>query len=94
MDKFKQPLELKDMKLKAECLVHFSYIFSEKFMTLDIQENYKYQLYDPAIATSSLKKKDELLFCAVNLGSHVINTFSAEHKYNDFCSLLKLQLFT
>ena len=81
-----------DLFQKAECLVHFSYEFSnKKFMLMDIQGNNNYDLYDPEIATHQLMDDDnELLFCAGNLGEHAIKNFVKQHKCNSFCNLLNL----
>ena len=56
---------------KAECLVHFSYAFSEKKMLLVDLQGSMFKLYDPEIATSQFTSDtDESYFCAGNL-SHV-----------------------
>lgn len=55
---------------KAQCLVHFTYAFSEKkLMVLDIQGS-GYKLYDPEIVTADLMVEGdtsaEVYFCAGN----------------------------
>ena len=52
-NQFKNTVGLyKELQLKAECLVHFTYeSTNQKLMLLDIQGS-GYQLYDPEIATT------------------------------------------
>ena len=87
---------------KAQCLTHFSYMYSKKkLMILDIQGS-EYQLYDPEIATAELNEdKDnneesdesspEFFFCAGNLSSLSIDRFKKEHKCTKFCEMMALQ---
>jgi len=54
---------------KAQCLVHYSYVFTKrKMMLVDLQGS-MFQLYDPEIATTELttENADEYYFCAGNL---------------------------
>ena len=70
--------DLKTVFQKAQTLVHYSYLLSEKrFMLLDIQGS-MYKLYDPEIATNDLTDKDELYFCSGNLSVLAIGTFRKE----------------
>ena len=76
---------------KAECLVHFTYSFSEKkLMVLDIQGS-GLKLYDPEIVTTDLMEEGEVYFCAGNLSTVSIETFAEKHKCNKFCKMMKLQ---
>lgn len=82
---------------KAQCLTHFSYLYSKKkLMVLDIQGS-KYQLYDPELATAELNEEDEesderseFFFCAGNLSSLSIDRFKEGHKCNKFCEMMEL----
>jgi hypothetical protein len=79
---------------KAECLVHFSYNYSnKKMMLLDIQGS-MFNLYDPEIATAELNDElddsGEFYFCAGNLSCLSISIFNTEHKCNQFCAMLNL----
>lgn len=83
---------------KAEALVHYSYSLSEgKMMLIDIQGS-GYALYDPEIATESLKADDneddtdssEILFCCGNLSTMAIQGFLNEHVCNKYCKMLAL----
>ncbi len=68
--------EIKQMPLKAECLVHNSYESSyRKLMLLDIQ-GMGYQLFDPEIATNKVQDEEDselYFFCGncslVGIGS-------------------------
>ena len=76
---------------KAECLVHFTYSFSEKkLMVLDIQGS-GLKLYDPEIVTTDLMQEGEVHFCAGSLSTASIEAFAAKHKCNKFCKMMKLQ---
>ena len=76
---------------KAECLVHFTYSFSEnKLMVLDIQGS-GFKLYDPEIVTTDLMEKGEVYFCAGNLSTISITNFAEKHVCNKFCKMIKLQ---
>lgn len=84
--------EYKELFLKAECLVHYSYEYSKhKLMLLDIQGS-KYQLYDPEIATTNLvcESSSEFLFCCGNLSTIAISEFTKKHICNDYCEMLEL----
>ena len=54
--------------MKAQCLVHYSYVVTDhKLMLLDIQGSESI-LYDPGIATEEIMDKecDEIYFCCGN----------------------------
>ena len=73
--------EHKELFLKAECLVHYSYEYSKhKLMLLDTQGS-KYQLYDPEIATTNFvcESSSEFLFCYGNLSTVAISEFTKKH---------------
>ena len=73
---------LEKLFLKAECLVHYSYVSSKgKLMILDIQ-GLGYTLYDPEISTALLVDGDteELYFCCGNCSSIGIQAFIKSHK--------------
>ena len=73
---------LEKLFLKAECLVHYSYVSTkEKLMILDIQ-GLGYTLYDPEISTALLVDGDreELYFCCENCSSIGIQAFIKSHK--------------
>lgn len=79
--------------LKAQCLAHFSYAQSEgKLLLLDIQGSEE-DLYDPEISSADLfdDTKKAILYCAGNLSTVAITTFTNEHKCNKYCKLAKLQ---
>lgn len=78
---------------KAQCLVHYSYVFTEqKIMLVDLQGS-MFQLYDPEIATTELtsKNSDEFYFCAGNLSQVTINEFKKEHKCNRYCVMMDIE---
>lgn len=80
-----------EISKKAECLVHFTYSFSDnKLMVLDIQGS-GFKLYDPEIVTTDLMEKGEIYFCAGNLSTISITTFAEKHVCNKFCKMMKLQ---
>ena len=84
--------EMKQMLLKAECLVHYSYESSnKKLMLLDIQ-GMGYQLFDPEIATTEVQDEedDKVYFCCGNCSSVGINAFLASHKCNQYCEMMGL----
>lgn len=83
----------KELTLKAETFVHFTYVRSKKqLMVTDIQ-GVGYCLCDPEIAsTQQIDVEDQsILFCTGNLSTTAINTFKSEHKCNKYCNLLKLE---
>ena len=69
--------ELKELCLKAECLVHYTYeSTNHKFMSLDIQGS-GYQLYDPEIATAELcDNTSEIYSCCRNFSTIAMGEFS------------------
>ena len=72
---------------KAQCLVHYTYIMSEKkLMILDIQ-GAGYSLYDPEIATVDIQDGDEIYFCCGNLSSQGIEKFLSNHSCNKYCKV-------
>ena len=79
--------------LKAECLVHFSYMKSnQELMLLDIQGS-GYNLYDPEIATAAgafTSDGSQLQFCMGNLSTEACANFIKNHKCNRFCKLANL----
>ncbi len=81
-----------EMQRKAECLVHFTFIKSEKkFLLVDIQGS-NYSLTDPEVATlDGSFDDDKLLFCAGNLSDIAKENFFSAHKCNRFCRLLDLE---
>jgi hypothetical protein len=92
--------ELDELFLKAQCLSHFSYEYSNKeLMILDIQGS-GYSLYDPEISTSkrevdyskSSNVGDEAYFCAGNLSIVGINEFKKQHICNTFCEMMELSV--
>jgi hypothetical protein len=88
-------IESDEIFQKAQCLVHFTYIYSEKrLMVLDIQGS-AYKLYDPEIVTTELMaktdKSHEVYFCAGNLSTMSINSFADSHVCNKFCKMMELQ---
>ena len=77
---------------KAECLVHFSYTFSEKKMMLVDLQGSMFKLYDPEIATSKFTSDtDKLYFCAGNLSYVRNDNFSKAHECNKYCELMGLK---
>lgn len=83
--------EQKELCLKAECLVHYTYDLTDhKLMLLDIQGS-GYQLYDPEIATSDLcDSTSEIYFCCGNLSTIAMEEFSKQHECNKYCQMLDL----
>lgn len=86
------PSEEYDIFAKAQCLTHFSYLYSKKkLMLVDIQGS-KYELYDPELATTDLHEDGEtskVFFCAGNLSFMGIGNFKDVHKCNKFCEMLE-----
>jgi hypothetical protein len=88
---------LDELFLKAQCLSHFSYEYSNnELMILDIQGS-GYSLYDPEISTTRLDGGsksstvyDETYFCAGNLSFIGINEFKKQHRCNKFCEMMGL----
>ena len=91
--------DLDELFLKAQCLSHFSYEYSNKeLMILDIQGS-GYSLYDPEISTTRLdggskssNVYDETYFCAGNLSHLGINEFKEQHRCNGFCEMMDLNV--
>ncbi len=80
-------IESDEIFQKAQCLVHFTYIYSEKrLMVLDIQGS-AYKLYDPEIVTTDLMEKSdtshEVYFCAGNLSTMSIKSFADNHVFKN-----------
>ena len=70
---------------KAECFVHFTHEKSKhELMVVDIQ-GIKYQLCDPEVATTTLRRNGEFLFCAGNLSEYAIAKFKEQHECNEYC---------
>ncbi|XP_078482962.1 LOW QUALITY PROTEIN: myosin heavy chain kinase D-like [Ciona intestinalis] len=85
-----QNIELQE---KSECLVHFSYILSEKKLMLQDIQGVNYTLLDPEIATTDLvDEQSDLLFCAGNLSKMAILTFIDSHTCNKFCKMMNLAI--
>ena len=77
---------------KAECLVHFSYTFSEKKMLLVDLHGSMFKLYDPEIATSEFTSDtDESYFCAGNLSQVSNDNCFKTHECNKHCKLMRLK---
>ena len=77
---------------KAECLVLFSYTFSEKKMMLVDLQGSMFKLYDPEIVTSKFTSDtDKSYFCAGNLSHVSIDNFFKEHECNKYCELMGLK---
>ena len=77
---------------KAESLVHFSFVKSnKKLLLVDIQGG-EYDLTDPEIATVGTMYDDDqhLLFCAGNLSTEAYIHFFTSHERGVFCNLLGL----
>ena len=83
--------ELKELRLKAECLVHYTFeSTNQKLMLLDIQGS-GYQLYDPEIATAELcDNTSEIYFCCRNLSTIAMGEFSKKQVCNKYCEMLDL----
>ena len=69
---------------KAECLVHYSYVLTERKMMLINLQGSKFKLYDPEIATSELTTEtpDEYYFCAGNRTYPKLPSTSFENSIN------------
>lgn len=81
-----------DQHMKAESLVHFSYVKSnKKLLLVDIQV-VNYTLTDPEIATLSgvFDEDKHFLFCAGNLSKEAYTNFFQTHQCSVFCNLLGL----
>ena len=73
--------DLKDLFLKAETSVHYSYVVTDhKLVLLDIQGS-PFTLYDPEIATAKIMDKEhhEIYFCCGNWSSVAIAAFLSDH---------------
>ena len=78
---------------KAQCLVHYSYVFTKrKMMLVDLQGS-MFQLYDPEIATTELttENADEYYFCAGNLSQVTIDEFRKQHQCNRYCDMMGIE---
>ena len=85
--------DLKDLFLKADTLVHHSYVVSDhKLMLLDI-EGSAFTLYDPEIATAEIMDKEhqEIYFCCGNCSSVTIAAFLSDHVCNECCDMMDLK---
>lgn len=83
----------KELFEKAQCLVHFTYEFSDgKLMLTDIQ-GAGYCLCDPEISSQDVSdgESDELYFCVGNCAGVGIEGFQKSHVCNKFCKLLGLK---
>ena len=81
-----------DLQKKAECLVHFSYIKSNKKLMLADIQGAGHNLTDPEIAslTGAYNDEEHLLFCAGNYSQEAHGNFFKTHECNAFCNLLGL----
>ena len=82
-----------DQQMKAESLVHYSFIKSnKKMLVVDIQ-GANFNLTDPEIATLSghFDEEKHFLFCAGNFSMEAYTKFFQNHKCSAFCSLLGLE---
>ena len=85
--------DLKDLFLKAQTLVHYSYVVTDqKLMLLDIQGS-AFTLYDPEIATAEIMDKEhhEIYFCCGNCSSLAIAAFQSDHVCNEYCDMMDLK---
>ena len=85
--------DLKDLFLKAQTLVHYSYVVTDhKLMLLDIQGS-EFTLYDPEIATEEIMDKEhhEIYFCCGNCSSLAIAAFLSDHLCNEYCDMMDLK---
>ena len=75
---------------KAQCLVHYSYVFTErKMMLVDLQGS-MFKLYDPEIETAelTLENPDEYYFCAKNLSQVTIDEIRKQLQCNRYCDMM------
>ena len=81
-----------DLQKKAECLVHFSYIKSNKKLMLADIQGAGHNPTDPEIAslTGAYNDEEHLLFCAGNYSQEACANFFKAHECNAFCNLLGL----
>ena len=85
--------DFKDLFLKAETLVHYSYVVRDhKLMLLDIQGS-AFTLYDPEIATAEIMDKEhhEIYLCCGNCSSVAIAAFLSDHVCNECCDMMDLK---
>ena len=85
--------DLKDLFLKAQTLVHYSYVVTDhKLMLLDIQGS-EFTLYDPEIATEEIMDKEhhEIYFCCGNCSTVAIAAFLSDHVCNEYCEMMDLK---
>ena len=85
--------DLKDLFLKAQTLVHYSYVVTEhKLMLLDIQGS-AFTLYGPETATAEIMDKGhhEIYFCWGNCSSLAIAAFQSDHVCNEYCDMMDLK---
>ncbi|ESO88732.1 hypothetical protein LOTGIDRAFT_58355, partial [Lottia gigantea] len=75
---------------KAECLVYYSYLKSDKELAIVDIQGCGYYLCDPEIASKTAFLKDELLFTTGNLSESAINNFLDAHICKKFCQILDL----
>ena len=84
--------DLKDLFLKAQTLVHYSYVVTDhKLMLLDIQGLHLH--CDPEIATAEIMDKEhhEIYFCCGNCSSLAITAFPSDHVCNEYCDMMDLK---
>ena len=84
---------MKDLFLKAQTLVHYSYVLRDlKLMLLDIQGS-AFTLYDPEIATAQIMDKEhhEIYFCCGNCSSLAITAFQSDHVWSEYCDMMDLK---
>ena len=85
--------DLKDLFLKAQTLVHYSYVVTDhKLMLLDIQ-GFAFTLYDPEIARAEIMDKEhhEIYFCCGNCSSLAITAFQSDHVCSEYCDMMDLK---
>ena len=83
---------MKDLFLKAQTLVHYSYVLRDlKLMLLDIQGS-AFTLYDPEIATEQIMDKEhhEIYFCCGNCSSLAIAAFQSDHVCNNVMNTMNI----
>ena len=83
--------QTKEIYVKAQCLIHYSYSSMQHKMVLTDIQGSNYYLYDPEISTQNLLDDDELYFCCGNLSTTDMENFLDEHECNKYCHMLKLK---
>ena len=83
--------EQQNLLQKAECFVHFSFVYSDNQLMVRDLQGVGYQLCDPEISTDVLIEDGEVNLCAGNLSTKAIDEFLSAHICNKYCEMMKIK---